>query len=292
MCLKQKLIFIIQSVLFVTLVGCSSANDRSTSIISVVDTVANVDSVDKSFYQYHKGSAQSEEPSEVDQLQSLKKQCDQLQRNSKRDHRLIVFLFVLFCAAVGIFVHLNKKQSEQQKKRDGVQDGNLQQLYDDVSRVVQELRDLRREVQTRPQVSQVSYAPFAKKEDDRVKEEKRPKDSSSQTFHGGGAKTPSKIENKYFMLQELNGQLLVRDRNLKTDPIGWFVMEIQGERATYDINPKMIPSILADLSTMRLCANDFESKPNASSIRTVKKGVLRKEGQSWVVTEKITITLV
>ena len=98
---------------------------------------------------------------------------------------------------------------------------------------------------------------------------------------------------KYFTPQESGGQLSVKERNLKDDGSrSWFVMDINGDAATYDINKQVTEDILADQSVLRICANEFEPNASARDIKTIKKGTLRKEGQSWIVTQKITIELV
>lgn len=100
-------------------------------------------------------------------------------------------------------------------------------------------------------------------------------------------------QTKYFTPQEIDGRLLVWEYNLKNDSSrGWFVMHIDGDSASYDINPNAIPSILADLVTLGFFANAFEANANAKGIRTQSKGRLRKEKANWIVTEKITIELI
>lgn len=108
-------------------------------------------------------------------------------------------------------------------------------------------------------------------------------------------RTTSKPESnlKYFIPQEMNGQLIVKDRNLKAENSrSWFIMNISGNTATYDINPLAQSSMLSDIMTLSMCVNGFEPKPNARSIRTLSKGSMRKHGDSWIVTEKLTIELV
>lgn len=106
-------------------------------------------------------------------------------------------------------------------------------------------------------------------------------------------KEEPKANKKYFTLQEAAGQLTVKERNLKDDDSkGWFVMEIDGSSAKYDINQRMVSDILSDQAVLRLCANDFEANASAKNIKTLAKGTMRKDGQQWVVTNKITIELV
>lgn len=104
-------------------------------------------------------------------------------------------------------------------------------------------------------------------------------------------------KNKYFSLsQNTDGTLFVAERKLKDDSSkSWFYMSLapgQAEAEFY-INEQVTDSILADIPTLRLCTgNAFDARPQASRIRVSKPGKIRKEGQYWMVTEKIEIELI
>ena len=102
--------------------------------------------------------------------------------------------------------------------------------------------------------------------------------------------SPAKVI-KYFMLQESGGNLIVNNRHLKDDAIGWFCMEMNGEKAQYVINPRLVPQMLEDLSTLKMFTKDFDAIGNAKTIKTVAPGKMEKRGAEWVVTDRIKIKL-
>ena len=93
------------------------------------------------------------------------------------------------------------------------------------------------------------------------------------------------------MLQESGGNLIVNNRHLKDDAIGWFCMEMNGEKAQYVINPRLVPQMLEDLSTLKMFTKDFDAIGNAKTIMTVAPGKMEKRGAEWVVTDRIKIKL-
>lgn len=99
---------------------------------------------------------------------------------------------------------------------------------------------------------------------------------------------------KFFSLQEMDdGHVGVLERRLvNDDTLAWFRMTINGNNATFEVNQKAVSNILADIPQMRNYTNQFDPLPGATGIKTLVPGRMRKEGKSWVVTDKVTIKLV
>lgn len=99
---------------------------------------------------------------------------------------------------------------------------------------------------------------------------------------------------KYFSLQEGQGsQLSVLERHLVDDgSMAWFKMIITGDTASFEINPNAAGSILADIPQLHSYAQPFDSTQNPSRVLTIRPGKMRKDGKSWIVTDKITVKLV
>lgn len=304
MAIRQILLTVFQTVLFVALFGCYAVNSAPAiqGEVSEPESVTRQQTEEskKGLFQSRSGIDASETESiqyNEDDAESQTETLESLEKEIKSARRHIVSLYVLLLAVIGGAYYLNKKWRHIQYDTDTKQNEKIKDLVskvndmisDSSSRLQQEMAELRKTGYKQANVQNIGQ------------------NQTNQTARtdgpGGGSTTPttqgtqvyretSNDTCKYFMLQESHGQLMVRDRNLKSEPNAWFSMEINGNRASYDINPKMIPVIMGDIATLKLCANNFEVKPNASSIKTLKKGTLQREGQTWVVTEKISIKLV
>lgn len=99
---------------------------------------------------------------------------------------------------------------------------------------------------------------------------------------------------KYFSLQEgQDSQLSVLERHLVDDgSMAWFKMTITGDAASFEINPNAVVSILSDIPQLHSYAQPFDSPQNPTRVLTVRPGKMRKDGKSWIVTDKINVKLV
>ena len=312
MTVRQTLLNVFQTVLFVALFGCFTANGgpvvKDSNLTPLVVSSTNeqpTNGVSQQTEQPEKESFRNDSHGLSDdngelgaQVGDLEETIHDLKKDVKAARRHITFLYVLLFATLGGAYYLNKKRKGLQTDVDSEQNLKLQHLEDRLnnkiddrsSRLQQEMEDIRKAGKAQAQAAQNSTNGQSTQGNRYGNSGGNNTQTSSQ-----GTQTQKGTSNdtcKYFMLQESNGQMLVRDRNLKSEPNGWFSMEINGNRATYDINPKMVSVILADIATLKLCAKDFETKPNAKGIQTVKKGTMQREGQAWVVTDKISIKLV
>lgn len=291
MAIRQTLLYLFQTVLFVALFGSFTAKGGNPDTPSTNSPLL-VAEQDYSPKNANRQASETVIPQSSQRIDELEAKCEKLERTIKKDHRHIVFLFIALIAVIAGTFLMNRKWKNIQAEIDSRQNQQLRDLKREIdkqlsagsSKIQQEMDNLRR-ANTAKTVSQPSGQP-----------QTTPSPSNDTQRTPTPATQPqketAKSSCKYFMLQESNGQMFVRDRNLKSEPSGWFAMEISGDRASYDINPKMTSTILADIATLKLCANNFETNPNATSIKTVKKGTLKRDGQSWVVTDKITIKLV
>lgn len=63
------------------------------------------------------------------------------------------------------------------------------------------------------------------------------------------------------------------------------------QEGTYDISGPSRASFLRDVNIIRPFVQNFDNVPNPTKIVTINKGQLRRQGLSWVVTEKLKIQL-
>ena len=156
----------------------------------------------------------------------------------------------------------------------------------------------------------------------RKKQDSIPMTSQSQSAHSGGYADMLRLQNssgqvsqpqqsnrgsnsnqetsqptkmvKYFSLQEGQGnQLSVLERHLVDDgSMAWFKMTITGDAASFEINPNAVGSILSDIPQLHSYAQPFDSPQNPTRVLTVRPGKMRKDGKSWIVTDKINVKLV
>ena len=212
---------------------------------------------------------------------------------------VLIGLFVLYI--IYTFISSRRNQQEQQTT-DDTQDDRLATLEKKLeikinranSALEQKMKGMVDDVKEQATIKAQSTPHHAQGYSELVREWKESHGRIAQEQKRDIPYSPAPKNNiKYFTPQESGGQLSVKERNLKDDGSrSWFVMAINGDMATYDINKQVAEDILADQSVLRICANEFEPNASARDIKTIKKGTLRKEGQSWIVTEKITIELV
>lgn len=216
------------------------------------------------------------------QVEELQGQVDTLQTT-------VTALCVVVIVLIAGYLLRQKKLKKLQSLTDGKQDDKLAELE---AKIDQKLNTAASDVNAlKGKVNDLTI---------RAEQTEKPEPPTETITYGSAHVKVQKEEApreqqqaKYFTLQESEGRLLVRERNLKNDSSrGWFVMHIDGNSASYDINPNAIPSILADLATLGFFANAFEANANAKGIRTQSKGKLHKNGDCWIVTEKITIELI
>ena len=206
--------------------------------------------------------------------------------------------FVIIGLVVGLVLY-KKKLKRYQTQRDEEQDDKLLVLEKKFGQLLQKATgDMRSKIdQLETQTTNINAS--IKEVNTRVAQSKNePKaekggiDTNHRDVNVSANKTTTQDVVKYFTPQEVDGQLIVRERNLKDDNSrGWFKIVIKGEQAIYDINPNAVSALLSDQMTLSLCTKKFEPNPKATRIRTEHPGKLYKEGSIWVISEKISIEL-
>lgn len=257
-----------------------------------------------------KDSAIHQLPSIIsDQIDSLEQQLSSLE-SQLENQQLIIWVLVAFFVICAITIFLALRRNMGIRSQTGIvetkmvsqMDKRLFAKVDDLSRQVSALKEkievieqkeatVEKDIKNRLTLLQRNTGNSDVRESNQVVRHDVVHQKESQNLPL--QKSSGTSSTKYFSLQEEEGQLFVKERNLKDDSSrSWFRMEISGDTATYDINQHVVSSILEDISTLRLCANDFDPNPSSTAIMTIKPGHLRKEGHSWVVTEKITVKLI
>lgn len=78
------------------------------------------------------------------------------------------------------------------------------------------------------------------------------------------------------------------------DSYHWFRIcyEEGSDRATYTINLRRRDAILSDLQTFQNYTEPFVLTGMPSDIKVTRQGILRREGKTWVVTQKVKVTFI
>lgn len=288
--LKIKFNTVIQSVLLAALIGIAG------NCYAEPNDTPNVDSSKlQEITQKAKKEVKTDNTTTItsDQIEELEESIKDLKKDIKKARRGNRFTFILLLAVAGAgFYFYRKMQSDQEQLRKE----QKQQLKDfankfnnslldaskNIEKKVNEIRDDNSRAQQQTRQQQTHQQPSRSSE---VTQRPQTSQSTQQT-----SQSPKETV-KYFMLTEQGGKSFARERNLKDEPISWFCMKINGNKASYDINRKVLNDILSDIATLQMCTKEFEMKQNARDIVTVRPGTMEKVGSDWVVIDKLTIKL-
>lgn len=300
MTLAFNLLTVFRSVLLAALIG---ATDAPGNVVNPGEGTPKKDNPNVEVVtQAVKKSQQAEAAPQMQaQIEAMQEQLDDLYSDVRKAKRRsgILFVVVIALGAAGyVFINNLKKSQEE---RDVEQDRKLKELAKKLNKTLEDTSSaLDRKVKDL-QDDNARMAAQQKQQASANNAQKTNQSDPSSHTAGNSSSNDNKVKQqpaqqpksvvKYFMLNEIGGRLLARERNLKDDPVSWFRMEINGNRATYDINRKMLGEILSDMATLRICTKDFESKSGARDIVTQKQGTMEKTGTDWIVTEKLAIKL-
>ena len=243
--------------------------------------------------------------SELPKIESLEEQVGSLEEQVNSQQFLIYVLFGLLAVimlASFLFVKRLLKDQIDTDKRQNVRLSEIEKQFnirfknasDDVNKLSEQMDILKQKQERQTVSSQQPQTPSRG-----FPGQQQASNSSYQTQQGigvtnsnTGSTSPQKMV-KYFSLQEGQGsQLSVLERHLVDDgSLAWFKMNINGNTATFEINPNATVSILSDIPQLHSYATPFDSIQNPTRVLTMRPGQMRKDGKSWIVTEKITIKL-
>lgn len=214
---------------------------------------------------------------------------------------LVVFLLVSFFIVKRLLIlqsDIDNKQTERigaiEKKINSLittTNNNLGKMNDQMD-ILKKKQDM---VPTSPQQQSVHSGGYA----DMIRQQNSSGQVSQSQQNNRGSisnqetNQPTKMV-KFFSLQEGQGsQLSVLERHLVDDgSMAWFKMTITGDTASFEINPNAVGSILSDIPQLHSYAQPFDSPQNPTRVLTVRPGKMRKDGKSWIVTDKINVKLV
>lgn len=230
-------------------------------------------------------------------VSELSEKVEVLERLLSKQQILIYILFGLIVLFVAVLFFIVKRILNLQIETDRTQNLRLQEieqkLQDSLASANNNVNVLKDQVEslkrTQTRTIEASRQPQPMTSQANQASTQNSQRSSSSSNIGT---TPQNVV-KYFSLQQGEGvQLSVLDRHLVDDSsMAWFKMTISGNNATFEINQNSVSSILADIPQLHSYTNPFDSVTNPSQILTVRPGQMRKEGKSWIVTQKITIKL-
>ena len=242
--------------------------------------------------------------SELPKIESLKEQVGSLEEQINNQQFLIYVLFGLLVVLLLVSFLFVKRLLKEQMDIDKRQNARLSEIEkqfniriknasDDVNKLSEQM-DILKQKQERQSVISQQQTPV--KGFSGQQQASNPSSQAQQGFGGTntntGSPSPQKMV-KFFSLQEGQGsQLSVLERHLVDDgSLAWFKMNINGNTATFEINPNATVSILSDIPQLHSYATPFDSIQNPTRVLTMRPGQMRKDGKSWIVTEKITIKL-
>lgn len=272
-------------------------NNSLTQVVNDTSQKCINDTLSSMAQQTVSTSFQIADPQIQNTIQELQKQVATL-------HLLSYVLLSVMAVGVIVCYVFVRKQKQKQQVTDNSQDCKLMELERRLNERMNTANNaLERQIQDMLSEAESRQFQYGQKwHDDNVNASTQINRNSEVTINpvkmqfsntDGQKHVQTNTYIKYFSLQETGGKLSVRERNLKDDASrSWFVMYIEGDNATYDINKQVTDAILSDQAVLRVCAQDFEPNPDARSIKTLAKGTLRKEGQVWLVTRKIVIELI
>lgn len=243
--------------------------------------------------------------SELPKIESLEEQVKSLEEQVNNQQLLIyvsIGLIVVLMLTTFLFIKRLLKEQIETDKRQNARLAEIEKQInirfknanDDVNKLSEQMDILKQKQEKQSLMSQRQQVPTRESTG-----QQHANYSSFQTQQGIGGTSantstmPPQKMIKYFSLQEGQGsQLSVLERHLVDDEsLAWFKMNINGNTASFEINPNATGSILSDIPQLHSYATPFDSVQNPTRVLTVRPGQMRKEGKSWIVTEKITVKL-